>query len=367
MFRVIAVDDEKKALDRFERIVNEDARISVVGKFTRANDALDFVKNNPVDIAFLDIEMPGMNGLDLAERLNEAAPKIVVIFITAYDNFALKAFKAHALGYLLKPLHIAAVREQLDSLAAKLDKAPEQSAAEKLTVKCFGQFKCYADENYPISWRTSKSEELFALLVHNQGGAVSKEILVDTLWPDYEPERAANNFRVTCTYIRNALADSGYTNVLLRERTSYRINPDKISCDMFDFVAGVTALNTQNPDVEALERVSQLYEAPYFANMPYEWASSKKVWLYNRFKVLQYQLADTYCNKQAYKNACSALDKILEQDPLDEEAVEKIISLLVRAGDSVQAKKTYYNYIQGLQNTLDLPPPNRLKQLFFNL
>jgi two-component SAPR family response regulator len=78
MFYAIAVDDESAALNRFERIASADGRVVLEGKFLYAEDALAFIKEHPVDLAFLDIEMPEMNGLELAERLLEIAPYIKV-------------------------------------------------------------------------------------------------------------------------------------------------------------------------------------------------------------------------------------------------------------------------------------------------
>ena len=98
MLRAIAVDDEERALDRFERVMKEETRVHVVGRFTDASEALEFARRNPLDIAFLDIEMPAMNGLDLAEALNRENPSIEVVFITAFDQYALRAFRAHAIG-----------------------------------------------------------------------------------------------------------------------------------------------------------------------------------------------------------------------------------------------------------------------------
>lgn len=104
MFQVIAVDDEQNALNRFERLISQDSRLKLLSTFTKPTEAAEFVKNNQVDIAFLDIEMPGMTGLELAEVLQDYNPYIEIVFVTAYNQYALEAFRAHATGYLLKPL-----------------------------------------------------------------------------------------------------------------------------------------------------------------------------------------------------------------------------------------------------------------------
>ena len=360
MFRVIAVDDETKVLDRFERMMVEEPRVTVAGKFTRAADAVDFARHNPVDIAFLDIEMPELNGLELAKMLSKENPTIEIVFITAYDGYALKAFQAHAVGYLLKPFAAGDIREQLDVLERKLRyKMPIPS--RRLTVKCFGSFLCCADTvGEPVRWRTSKAEELFALLLHYRGGAVSREIFIDLLWPDADPEKASNYFRVTCTYLRNALTGSGFNDILLRERDHYRINTAYIDCDMMRFQDAVELLPSLETD--ALESASGLYTGAYLENMPYEWAFKTRVWMENAFKDMQRTLADRYNSRGEYDKARSAIERILEQDPFEESAVEMLISLFLHSGSSTSAVKLYRDYEKRLLNEMGLSPSDKLKE-----
>jgi two-component SAPR family response regulator len=362
MFRVIGVDDERIALDRFERILKEDARISVIGTFTRVSEAIEFVSRNPVDIAFLDIEMPGMNGLDLAERLAELKPHIEIVFITAYDKYALKAFQAHAIGYLLKPLDTVEVREQIDNLSRKLGYRQQPKESKYLTVKCFGQLSCYAGENAtePIHWRTAKAEELFALLIYNRGKAVSKDVIIDVLWPEAEQEKAANNFRVTCTYLRNTLTQKGFANILLRERDSYLLDTSRIRCDLHLFLSTADATETE---LSSLEEVSALYTGVYIDNKSYEWATNTKVWLKNEYKKIQYRIAEKYQAGDEIKMACAALEKALEHDPYDEETVEKLVSLKLRSGDSIAAIKIYREFEQKLLQEIEMSPSDKLREL----
>jgi two-component SAPR family response regulator len=212
MFHTIAVDDEQAALNRLARIASGEKRLVLDKTFFYAEDALAYAREHPVDLAFLDIEMADMDGLELAEKLTELHPRLNVIFVTAYSQYALDAFRAHAVGYLLKPLDSAAFTEQIDLLVRRAGQAQQTLPAKLLSVRCFGQFSVYAnpDSMSRVRWKTAKAEELFALLIHCQGRAKTKESLVDTLWPELEPGKAANLFRVTCTYLRSALAERGF-------------------------------------------------------------------------------------------------------------------------------------------------------------
>jgi two-component system LytT family response regulator len=114
--KVFLVDDERLAVSRLRRLLEETGRVEIVGASTDPREALDQLRRFPPDILFLDIEMPGMSGFDLLDQLGEPQP--LVVFTTAYDQYALDAFKVNSIDYLLKPVESA----QLDRALNKLDR-----------------------------------------------------------------------------------------------------------------------------------------------------------------------------------------------------------------------------------------------------
>ena len=113
--RVFLVDDEALALRRLARMLTASRRVRIVGSATDAEAALEALAAEPVDALFLDIEMPGLSGFELLAKL-PAQP--FVIFTTAYDHYALRAFAVNSVDYLLKPIEA----EQLDRALAKLER-----------------------------------------------------------------------------------------------------------------------------------------------------------------------------------------------------------------------------------------------------
>lgn len=116
MIRAWLVDDEKLALTRLARMLRETGKIEVAGTSTDPEEALASLRETPVDALFLDIEMPGLNGFELLSRL---ANPPAVVFTTAYDQYAIKAFEANGTDYLLKPV----APESLDRAIAKLERS----------------------------------------------------------------------------------------------------------------------------------------------------------------------------------------------------------------------------------------------------
>jgi two-component system LytT family response regulator len=101
LLRAYLVDDEPLAIERLSRLVATAGGLRIAGSATDPAEALDFLNRNSIDVLFLDIQMPGMNGFELLSRLNEQP---FVIFTTAYDEYALKAFEVNSIDYLLKPI-----------------------------------------------------------------------------------------------------------------------------------------------------------------------------------------------------------------------------------------------------------------------
>jgi two-component system LytT family response regulator len=113
LLRAFVVDDEPPAVDRLVRLLAQTGRVETAGTATDPVDALNALADLHVDLLFLDIQMPGLSGFELLERLPHAVP---VIFTTAYDQYALQAFAANSIDYLLKPVELDRLERALDKL-----------------------------------------------------------------------------------------------------------------------------------------------------------------------------------------------------------------------------------------------------------
>ena len=162
----IAVDDEILMLGALVAAVKASPDISEVTQFSGCDEALEFVKETSVDIAFLDINMRGMGGLALAERLIAICPDCRIVFCTGYEEYALPAFKLHASGYLLKPVSAEDVQGEIDNIKGV------RQTQKPLEVKCFGHFEVYA-KGEKLNFKRSKTKELLAFLIDRKGAGVT--------------------------------------------------------------------------------------------------------------------------------------------------------------------------------------------------
>lgn len=225
----VAVDDEPLMLSALTKAVQASADITAVADFTSCEDALDFIKSNRVDVAFLDINMRGMGGLSLAEKIIGFHPDCKIIFCTGYEEYAIAAFKLHASGYLLKPVSAEAVQAEIDHIIGV------RQTEKQLVVKCFGNFEVYA-QGKPMTFKRSKTKELFAFLVDRNGAGVTVAEIGVVLWENNEDQKNQNYIHQLFRDLRQSLEAVGAEEVFERNRYFYSVNPLKIDCDYYTYL-----------------------------------------------------------------------------------------------------------------------------------
>ena len=226
----IAVDDEALMLGALTAAIESSQDISTVASFSVCEEALDYVKNNYVDIAFLDINMRGIGGLALAEKILAARPGCKIVFCTGYEEYAIPAFKLHASGYLMKPISAEDVQGEIDNIKGV-------RAQEKLlTVKCFGDFEVYA-KNEKLVFKRLKTKELFAFLIDRNGAGMTARQICAVLFPD-DMDDAKNSayLRQLVMDLKNTLKAVGAENVLCHETPCYRVDTSLIKCDYISYL-----------------------------------------------------------------------------------------------------------------------------------
>lgn len=118
MIRTLIIDDERLARLELKNLLQGFEQIQIVGESGNADEALDLIDRENPDLIFLDIQMPGKNGFELLDEIQGKAPDVV--FVTAYDEYALKAFEVNALDYLMKPVDEARLNELMQQIDTKI-------------------------------------------------------------------------------------------------------------------------------------------------------------------------------------------------------------------------------------------------------
>ncbi len=226
----IAVDDEALMLGALVAAVEASPDITSVAGFSDCEEALEYVKSNSIDVAFLDINMRGMGGLALAEKIVAARSTCKIVFCTGYEEYAIPAFKLHASGYLMKPISAEDVQGEIDNIKGV-------RAQEKLlTVKCFGDFEVYAKKE-KVAFKRLKTKELFAFLVDRNGSGMTAKQICAVLFPDdTDDTKNAAYLRQLVMDLKNTLKSVGAENVLCHETPCYRVDTSLLKCDYTSYL-----------------------------------------------------------------------------------------------------------------------------------
>lgn len=227
--KIIAVDDEIIALEGLLDIIRDVVPDAEVNGFEYPEDALEFAELHGCNIAFLDVEMVGMSGVELAEQLKLCNPDINIIFATGFDEYRKEAYDLHASGYLTKPITADKVKRELDDLRRPIPRP------RRLRVQTFGNFEVYID-NCPVAFKYSKTKELLAYLVDRRGALCTIGELQAVIFEDDDGHE---------TYMKSLRRDlletleaAGFGNVIACQRGKLGVVPDHLQCDYYDWCDG---------------------------------------------------------------------------------------------------------------------------------
>ena len=264
--KAILVDDERLLLKDLAQLLAAYRDVDVVEQFTAPLSALEYVRGSAaVDVAFLDINMPDINGLHLAEQLLEVCPSLEIVFITAYDEYAIKAFEINAFDYLLKPVE----EQRLEKTIIKLRQAVTANKAliEKTTlrVQFFGRFELLINGN-SIRWRSRKAQEFVAFLISRPSKSAQKHVICEALYPDVEEKSALINIQSTASRARQSLADSGGGIKIIYNNDAYQLVMDNFSSD----VQEMQVLCKNHP--ENCAQIKLLFKEGYMAENGWLWS-----------------------------------------------------------------------------------------------
>ena len=227
--KIIAVDDEQIALEGLLDVISEAAPEAELHGFEYPEDALAFVAEHDCNIAFLDVEMAEMSGVELAEHLKLQNPDINIIFATGFEEYRKEAYDLHASGYLTKPITVEKVKKELCDLRRPI---PNH---KRMRVQTFGNFEAYIDGK-PIAFKYSKTKELLAYLVDRKGALCTSGELQAVIFEDDGGHKSY--MKSLRRDLLETLAAAGSDNVIAQQRGKLGVVTDHLDCDYYDWCDG---------------------------------------------------------------------------------------------------------------------------------
>lgn len=368
--RAIVVDDERLTLKKMEKLLTADQygdeiKIMLSGAFQDPNEAIAFISREKVDLAFLDMEMPSIGGFELAERLQQIQPDIRIIFVTSYQEYAIKAFEINALDYLMKPVGVSRLATTLKrAVDTTMIKSTANSTSSVRATLCCLQNLHYIDldghERF-FSWKTLKAPELFAYLVYYRDKTINKQLLIDLLWPGYDVERATAQLYTAIYQIRKVIKAAELDLEIKYKDEGYRMVWGAVNLDVDDWEndlrqAGEVTSSTLDTHLAIKAR----YIGDFLEEHLYAWAMGEQ----ERIRMLWLdhvkRIADYYILKRQYTEAILLYQEVKEKIPDIEEGYFGLMKIYAMLNYQVEVQKQYRLLLNKFKEDFDLPPSSEI-------
>ena len=238
---ILAVDDEYYALELLKHSLEEVASGATVYLCRDVRSALSTAQEQKIDVAFLDIHMPEMSGIELARELKMINPKVNIIFATGFSEHMKEGIDLRMSGYIMKPVTPEAVRTELENLRNPV----EWNIEKRVKILTFGNFDVFVDGS-PLRFERKQAKEILAYLVDKRGTSATYAELAAMLWEDEDYDRTKQkNLQVYIASLVKSLLAVDVKDLILKNRQGILLNTRIVDCDYYRFLEGdVRAINS---------------------------------------------------------------------------------------------------------------------------
>lgn len=362
--RAILVDDEALALDVLEAALSSYKDIKIEGSYTDPKDALHNMETTKPDVIFLDIEMGSVNGLIIAEDFIEKNDSVDIVFVTAYSQYAIEAFEINAIDYLLKPIQ----QNRLDKTIKRLrNKSSNNRKVKKfedvLKVECFGKLEVRNGSGQTLNWRTQKSKEVFVYLLVQKDKQALKDVIMETLFPEKELEKANTLLHTTIYQLRKNLKDLGFNKGITLKNGWYRLSMP-VETD-FEELKKLLILNEHND--KDIKSIVNIYKGDFLEYEGYNWLYG----IQHNYKERTFKVLDKFIKSRLNQNQFSiylmkALQLMFKIEPYDENenTAKNIIEYFGKQEQLGKMELFYEKYKDKLMEEFEVEPLKSTEKMF---
>ncbi len=360
MYTVMLVEDEVNILKHMNKMVSAMEELEVKGAFLSPEEALEAFPRIMPDVAFLDVEMPRINGIELAKRLREQKDNVKIIFTTAYGHYALDAFEVEAIDYLMKPI----MNEDIRRVLKRLNKSMYASGSRPLfpeggssvPVQCFGCFDVRNERQQLIKWPTRKAEELFAYFLVHQGKCLSKWELLEVFWPDMEEERGVHNLHNTIYRIKKVLRDLPLAPQIQKINEGYLLEAQGNLSDLGRFQMLIKqSKDKADLSIEVCRDLFFSYRVPLFGDRDYLWSFHIEKFVSQEYRKLCRKLLMYYYEQNQFCKAEEIIQHYTVWHIEDEDMLWEWLQLVKRWKGYEDRAKEYHQKFNEKLMAVELP------------
>lgn len=362
MIKAIVVDDEWYNLEETSELIEKTGYFQVAAKYQNPLKALDEMSLHNPQVAFIDIELPEMDGITLAENLVEMKSSMIIVFITSYNQYAVQAFDLNAIDYILKPIKIERFNRMIEKIKNEIE-LRKQNTSSSLKIKCFGHLSVTIGD-MPVKWERAKAEELFAYLLMYHGKYIHKERIIEELWSGYAPEKALQILQTSVCKVRNLFSNVKNRVSLDYSGSRYCLMIEGGECDYFQVEKAVDNFDARNQySYEAVETAGTLYGNGFLSEDGYLWSMEKDKELQEKIISALYDIVSSYSAQENYEKAAKNLRQIVRLVPFDERPSYMLMNIYMKT-DDYPALLSHYSWLEKvLREEYDSQPSETLKAM----
>ena len=198
---------------------------------TSAEEALEILELGNIQVLFLDIEIPNMSGVEMAQKLTKEYPKLNVIFVTGHPEYAYQALKVHCCGFITKPIEERDIMEELERLRPENRKLPVKFGREKLTVLCGEEFRINGSDPEEFFTR-DRTHEMFAYLIYRGGAMCSNSEIITVMFGIQSEEKEKQNIlRQYVSDMRAKLRELGAEDLIKKRYGKIGLDTERIQIE----------------------------------------------------------------------------------------------------------------------------------------
>lgn len=350
--KAFIIDDEINAITTLNDLLDDYPSIEVIGKYTDPYVALNDIKNLNPDIIFLDVEMNPHNGLEMGHLYSEINSSLEIVFVTAHAEYAIDAFDINATDYLLKPV----TKRRLQKTMTRLENVSikPRAKANSIHIKSFRQFFLYDENDTPVRWRTAKAKELFIFLWINHKDFISKDTLVEALYPDKYYDRAITLFYTLVYQLRKLLYELGIEKPVLLQNGNYKLN--------YEFNSDLKRLHEIYLEKDFAEPVVNeiigIYTGAFLEDESYPWIHSYQNQSNSMVQEILAEYLDIHkTNATILPNMKQVIDILFSIDPYSEETFAKAMSYYKTSNQLDMYQDLYLSFKDRLKKDLGINLP----------
>jgi two-component SAPR family response regulator len=358
--RILIAEDEPGNLEEVERILTASKQNFEIVSCLKPTEALSVFKDRFFDAAILDIQMPEIDGLGLANYFRTQRPDIPIIFLTAHNTYASEAFDLDATDYVLKPVRPERLLKAINKIHNQEPRPTHDvSVSSQIYLKTLGGlFLC--NEGLEIQWDRVKTRELFSYLLMKSGIHVHKDELCDELWPNLDSQRALANLQVTICRLRKAISCFDRSQICVNfSNHYYTLILGHMSYDLEIFEE-----LSSKADAASLSKAIEIYKGEFLEPEGWQWADKVRIHYQKKYQHVVRELIGIYIKNEQLTKAENLLRNTTSRFEPDDHTSVLYLHVAYKLGGKSSLIQAYKLLISRYENVFAIQIPAAVQKVF---